>query len=54
MKHFFKLTCVAAVLSAGIFTLPSFNKVKKTASNVDSHNIQLVSNRTDESRGAFE
>ena len=54
MKHFFKLTCVAAVLSAGIFTLPSFNKVKKPTSNVDPYNIQLVSNKTDESRGAVE
>ena len=54
MKHFFKLTCVAAVLSAGIITLSSFNKVKKTTSNVDAYNIQLISNTSDESRGGYE
>jgi hypothetical protein len=51
MKHFFKLTCAAAVLTAGIITLSSFNKAKKATTNVDAYSIQLISNSTDESRG---
>jgi len=43
MKHFFKLTCVAAILMAGIITLASFNKTKKMTSSADSGNIQLLS-----------
>jgi len=54
MKHFFKLTCVAAVLTAGIITLSSFNKNEKVTTNVDAYNIQLLSTASDESRGAFE
>lgn len=50
MKHFFKLTCVAAALTAGIFTLSSFTK-KEKATNVDSYSIQLLSNDANESRG---
>jgi hypothetical protein len=42
MKHFFKLTCVAATLTAGIITLSSFHKVKKPISGVDAYSIQLV------------
>jgi len=51
MKHFFKLTCAAAVLTAGIITLSSFNKAKKVTTNVDAYSIQLLSNGSDESRG---
>jgi len=42
MKHFFKLTCLAAILTASIITLASFNKTKKVTSNVDSHTLQLA------------
>lgn len=54
MKHFFKLTCAAAVLTAGIITLSSFNKAKKATTNVDAYSIQLVSNSSDDSRGTYE
>ena len=55
MKHFFKLTCAAAILTTGIITLSSFNKNEKAITNVDAYSIQLVSNTAaDESRGAFE
>ena len=54
MKHFFKLTCAAAVLTAGIITLSSFNKAKKATTNVDAYSIQLLSNGTDESRGGVQ
>ena len=54
MKHFFKLTCVAAVLTAGIITLSSFNKKEKATTNVDAYSIQLLSTTSNESRGAFE
>jgi len=54
MKHFFKLTCVAAVLTAGIITLSSFNKNEKATTNVDAYSIQLISTVSDESRGAYE
>ena len=54
MKHFFKLTCVAAVLTAGIITLSSFNKNEKAISTADAYSIQLLSTASDESRGAFE
>jgi hypothetical protein len=54
MKHFFKLTCAAAILTAGIITLSSFNKMKKPASNADAYSIQLLTSTSDESRGAFE
>jgi hypothetical protein len=49
MKHFFKLTCAAAILTAGIITLASFNKTKKITSSVDSGNIQLVSKVSEKS-----
>lgn len=51
MKHFFKLTCAAAVLTAGIITLSSFAKKEKATTNVDSYSIQLLSNASNESRG---
>jgi hypothetical protein len=54
MKHFFKFTCAAAVLTAGIITLSSFNKAKKVTTSVDAYSIQLVSNVSDDSRGTFE
>jgi len=54
MKHFFKFTCAAAVLTAGIITLSSFTKKEKATTNADAYSIQLVSNASDESRGAFE
>ena len=54
MKHFFKFTCAAAVLTAGIITLSSFNKAKKATTNTDAYSIQLVSNSSDESRGTYE
>ena len=49
MKYIFKLTCVAAILMAGIITLASFNKTKKMTSSVDSDNIQLVSKVSEKS-----
>jgi len=49
MKHFFKLTCVAAILMSGIITLASFNKTKKMTSSADSGNIQLVSKASEKS-----
>jgi len=52
MKHFFKFTCAAAVLTAGIITLSSFTKKEKTATTLDAYSIQLISNTPDESRGA--
>lgn len=54
MKHFFKLTCAAAVLTAGIITLSSFNKNEKVTTNADAYSIQLLSTASNESRGAFE
>src|SRR4249920_3593371 len=54
MKHFFKITCAAAVLTAGIITLSSFNKAKKATASVDAYSIQLVSSTSDESRGVQE
>ena len=54
MKHFFNLTCAAAVLTAGIITLSSFNNKEKVTTNVDAYSIQLVSTASDESRGAYE
>ena len=51
MKHFFKLTCATAILTAGIITLSSFNKMKKATSSVDSYSIQLLSSESNESRG---
>ena len=54
MKHFFKLTCAAAILTAGIITLSSFNKNEKVTTNSDAYSIQLLSTASNESRGAFE
>lgn len=54
MKHFFKLTCAAAALTAGIITLSSFATKEKPTTNVDAYCIQLLSSTSDESRGAFE
>ena len=54
MKHFFKLTCAAAVLTAGIITLSSFNKNEKVTTNSDAYSIQLLSTASEESRGTFE
>jgi len=53
MKHFFKVTCAAAILTAGIITLSSFNKAKKT-NTVDAYSIQLLTAASDESRGVQE
>jgi len=52
MKHFFKLTILASVVTALIFGLSAF-KTKQT-SNVDAYSIELVSNSSDVSRGSFE
>jgi hypothetical protein len=54
MKHFFKLTCAAAILTGGIITLSSFNKTEKATTNADAYSIQLLSSTSDESRSAFE
>ena len=54
MKHFFKLTCAAAVLTAGIITLSSFNKAKKATTNADAYSIQLLTTTSEESRGVYE
>ena len=51
MKHFFKLTCAAAALTAGIITLSSFTKKEKATANADAYSIQLLSNDANESRG---
>ena len=47
MKHFFKLTCVAAVLTAGIFTLSSFKK-EKAMTTTGSYQITLLSKSPDD------
>ena len=52
MKHFFKLTILASVVTAAIFGLSAFKT--KQATNVDAYSIQLVSNSSDVSRGSFE
>ena len=54
MKHFFKLTCAAAILTAGIITLSSFNKAEKATTNADAYSIQLLASTPDESRGVYE
>ena len=51
MKHFFKLTCAAAVLMAGIITLSIFNKAKKLTIKGDGYSVQLISNSAEASRG---
>jgi hypothetical protein len=53
MKHFFKLTCVAAILTAGIISLSSFKK-EIAATNTDAYTIALVSSSSDASRGLYE
>ena len=53
MKHFFKLTILASVVTALIFGLSAF-KASKKATNVDAYSVQLISNSSDVSRGAFE
>ena len=53
MKHFFKLTILASVVTALIFGLSAFTATKKST-NVDAYSIQLISTTSDESRGAFE
>jgi hypothetical protein len=40
MKHFFKLTCAAAILTAGVFSLSSFKKTKK-ATTAAAYQISL-------------
>jgi hypothetical protein len=45
MKHFFKLTILASVVTALIFGLSAFTSVKKA--NVDSYQIVLVDKSTD-------
>jgi len=49
MKHFFKLTCAAAILTAGTLTLSSFKNVKKAAT-ADAYSIELLTNSTPEGR----
>ena len=51
MKHFFKLTCAAAFITAGIITLSIFNKEKKLTTKGD-YNVQQVSNSTEPDGGA--
>ena len=51
MKHFFKLTCAAAFITAGIITLSIFNKGKKLTTKGD-YSVQQVSNSTEPGRGA--
>ena len=46
MKHFFKLTCAAAFITAGIITLSIFNKEKKLTTKGD-YSVQQVSNSTE-------
>src|SRR5688572_15947847 len=53
MKHFFKVTCPAAILTAGIITPSSFNKAKKT-NTIDAYSIQLLTAASDERRGVQE
>jgi hypothetical protein len=47
MKHFFKLTCAAAILTAGVITFSAFVTAKKNVT-ADSYSIQLLSKVTDE------
>ena len=53
MKHFFKFTILGSVVTALIFGLSAFKKENAT-NNVDAYAIQLISNSSDVSRGAFE
>jgi hypothetical protein len=39
MKHFFKLTILASVVTALTFGLSAFNSVKKAKANVDSYDV---------------
>jgi hypothetical protein len=50
MKHFFKLTILASVVTALIFGLSAFRT--KQTSNMDAYSIQLVSASTDVNRGS--
>jgi len=51
MKHFFKLTCAAAFLTAGIITLSIFNKEKKLTPKGDGYGVQQLSNATEPGGG---
>ena len=46
MKHFFKLTILASVVTASIFTLSAFKPAKKA--NADAYQINLVSQTSDD------
>ena len=51
MKHFFKLTCAAAFITAGIITLSIFNKEKKLTPKGDGYGgVQQISNSTEPGR----
>ena len=52
MKHFFKLTILASVVTALIFGLSAFKT--KQASNVDAYSIQFLSATSDVSRGSHD
>ena len=47
MKHFFKLTILASVVTALIFGLSAFTSTKKMNANVDRYQITLMSKETD-------
>ena len=51
MKHFFKLTCAAAFLTAGIITLSIFNKEKKLTIKGDGYSVQQISNSMEPGHG---
>ncbi|HET6721161.1 MAG TPA: hypothetical protein VFH07_00365 [Chitinophagaceae bacterium] len=42
MKHFFKLTILASVITALTFGVSAFNSVKKGKTNVDSYDQSHV------------
>ena len=52
MKHFFKLTCAAAFITAGIITLSIFNKEKKLTMKSDEYSFQQISKATEPNSGA--
>jgi len=51
MKHFFKLTCAAAVLMTGTISLSILNKAKKLSTKGDGYSVQLIFNSTETGRG---
>ncbi len=50
MKHFFKLTCAAAILTAGIITLSCLRKERKVITEDRGHEIDVANKTSDGTR----